>query len=179
MRFNETSVHFSSFLHSNLLLLTVAVSSVLTIGCSKKKPDRPMIEKYCHDKILSTIQNKPLSRIERSFFKDGQARSLLKPEQLSPLDFAEGSSSATAASYIQEFSFIDQSGRIVKLIRDENNGGIDLNGGNIVTPRIQCIVTWGLFKGEVMRDELKVILVKLDKLQQKMRELDSIVEGSW
>ena len=103
----------------------------------------------------------------------------MKADQLSPLDFAEGRSSATAANFVQEFSFVDQNGRTVKLVRSEENGGIDVNGGNLVTPRIQCTVTWGLFKGEVMRDQLRVIMVKLDRLQQKMRELDSIVEGSW
>ena len=160
------------------LMMSVSIF-MLTQGCSKKKADQPTIEKYCHEKILDTIKKRPLSRVERSFFKDGKARGILKAEQLSPLDFAEGRSSATAVSYVQEFSFVDDKGRTVKLIRDEKNGGIDVKGGNIVTPRIQCTVTWGLFKGEVMRDQLKVIMVKLDKLQQRMRALDSIVEGSW
>jgi len=158
----------------NIILIALSICS-----CSKDKPNQAIIEKHCYDEIISHIKQKPLSRIEKSFFRDRRAHDVLKLEQISPSEYAEGTSSATAANYIQEFSFIDRKGKTVKLIRSEKNGGVDVQGGNIVTPRIQCTVTWGLFKGKVMRENLKVIMVKLDSLQQKMRSLDTVTEGKW
>ncbi len=172
-----TSVRCGQRLH-NLRSISIILITLSIFACSKDKPNQAIIEKHCYDKIISHIKQSPLSRIEKSFFRDHRAHDVLKLEQISPSEFAEGTSSATAANYIQEFSFIDRKGKTVKLIRGEKNGGVDIHGGNIVTPRIQCTVTWGLFKGKVMRENLKIIMVKLDNLQQKMRSLDIVTEGS-
>ena len=102
-------------------------------------------------------------------------RGILKADQLSPKAFAEGDSSATALGYTQEFIFVNQKGQTIQLIRDSKNGGIDMNGGNIVTPHIQCKVIWGLFKGKVMKDSIRVILAKQNDLQQKMMMLEGLV----
>ena len=158
------------------LLINIISMSVLFTGCSKQKPNRAVIEKHCHDKILEMIKSKPLSRIEKRFFKDGKSRGILKAEQISPKNFAEGVSSATASSYIQEFIFVDQKGQKIQLVRDATNGGIDVNSPNIMSPYIQCKVIWGLFKGEVMEESLKIIMASQDHLQQKMRELEGLVE---
>lgn len=157
-------------------LVNILGTSILFTACSKQKPNRAIIEKHCHDKILEMIKSKPLSRIEQKFFKDGKSHGILKPEQISPKNFAEGVSSATASSYIQEFIFVDQKGQKVKLIRDASNGGIDVNSSNIMSPYIQCKVVWGIFKGKVMRESVKIIMVSQDHLQQKMRELEGLVE---
>lgn len=161
-----------------LFFILVLLITLPLIGCSKSKPNRSIIEKHCHDKILEQIKSRPLSRLERRFFKDGKARGILKAEQLSPKGFAEGVSSATASSFIQEFVFIDQKGQKVRLIRNSSNGGIEINGPNIVSPLIQCKVIWGLFKGKVMKESLKVIMVTQDKLQQKMLELETMMDSS-
>ena len=163
--------------YSKFILISIVSLSLSVQACSKKKPDQPTIQKYCHDKILATIQKKPLSRIEKSFFKDGRSRGILKADHQLLTSLKEDH--PRRLRLVQEFSFVDYNDKTVKLVSSEENGGIDVNGGNLVTPRIQCTVTWGLFKGEVMRDQLRVIMVKLDRLQQKMRELDSLVEGSW
>ena len=144
-------------------------------GCSKRKPSRAIIEKHCHDKILEMIKSKPLSRIETRFFKEGKSRGILKPEQISPKNFAEGVSSATASSYIQEFIFVDRKGQKIKLIRDASNGGIDVNSPNIMSPYIQCKVVWGLFKGKVLKENIKIVMANQDHLQQKMKELEGLV----
>lgn len=157
-----------------LSLCLIAISMIMP-ACSKTKPSKAVIEKHCHDRILDRLKTRPLNRIERGFFKDGKSRGILKADQLSPKAFAEGDSSATALSYTQEFIFVDQKGQTVKLVRDNKNGGIDMNGGNIVTPHIQCKVIWGLFKGKVMKDSIKVILAKQNDLQQKMMMLEGLV----
>lgn len=162
--------------HHLLKLSLLLIGLSLTISaCSKTKPSKAVIEKHCHDRIIAQLKKRPLSRIERGFFKDGKSRGILKANQLSPKAFAEGDQSATALSYTQEFIFIDQQGQTVKLIRDAKNGGIDMNGGNIVTPHIQCKVIWGLFKGKVMKDSVKIILAKQNDLQQKMMMLEGLV----
>ena len=163
------------FARSFKFSLLLTAFTLFGSACSKTKPSQAVIEKHCHDKILARLKKRPLTQVERGFFKDGKARGILKPDQLSPKAFAEGNSSATALSYTQEFIFVDQKGQPIKLIRDSKNGGIDINGGNIVTPHIQCNVIWGLFKGKVMKDSIKVILAKQDDLQQKMRMLEGLV----
>ena len=149
--------------------------SFIASACSKTKPSKAVIEKHCHDRILARIKTQPLGNIERGFFKDGKSRGILKADQLSPKAFAEGDSSATALGYTQEFIFVNQKGQTIQLIRDSKNGGIDMNGGNIVTPHIQCKVIWGLFKGKVMKDSIRVILAKQNDLQQKMMMLEGLV----
>lgn len=145
------------------------------VACSKSTPSRSTIESHCLSKATEKLNTKALERIEKGFFKDGKSYGLLKVDQLSPKAFAEGTSSATASSYTQEFIFVDQQNKPIRLVRTAQNGGIDLKGGNIVTPHVQCKVVWGLFKGKVMKDSVKVILANQDGLQRKMREYETLV----
>ena len=156
--------------------ILLILSAVCFLSCSKSKPNRANIEKHCYAKVMESFKTRPPSLIERKFFIDARVRGILKAEQLKATEFAEGDSSATAANYIQEFAFFDGQGKKIKLVRSPETGGISMTKANIVTPHIQCSVVWGMFKGKVLKDRLKTILVKVDGLEQKYKILDPMLK---
>lgn len=152
---------------------------ILHSGCSKKKPDQVLVEQKCRAHISEVVKRKPLRRIEERFFKDGKSRDQIKLSQMRAGDFGEGNSSATISTFIHEFSFTDEVGNLLRLHRDPTNGGVSLDSPNLVTPRLQCRLTWSLFKKKVMKIELKVFYVNLETQSDHLRGLVDTLESSF
>ena len=161
----------------NTALFTLLCIAFLGLpACSKSKPNRVTIEKHCYDKIMASVNTNSLNLIERKYFKDGRSRGILKAEQIKATKFSEGSSSATASNYMQEFGFHHANGKKVTLVRSPETGGISMTEPNIVSPNITCTVIWGMFKGKVMKDSIKTTLISVNDLQQRFQTLDTNIE---
>lgn len=166
--------------HSSITLQVILFSTLIAFtGCSKKKPDKSTLVEACKAHIAETIKKRPLSRLEERFFKDGQSRGLLHFDQLEAGKFVEGSSSATVSGYIQEFSFIDAKGKPVRLHRSSKSGGLSLDQPNLVTVRLQCKVTWSLFKHSIIQIDLKVFYVSLEKVMKRLQGLSDAFGGEF
>lgn len=158
--------------HSIITLQVIVFSALVALtGCSKKRPDKSTIVEACKSHIAETIKKRPLSRLEERFFKDRQSRGLLQFDQLKPGKFVEGSSSATVSGYIQEFSFVDAKDQPVRLHRSSKTGGLSIDQPNLVTVRLQCKVTWSLFKRSIIHIDLKVFYVSLEKVMKRLQGL--------